>query len=81
LKIGNIEINVAGSSGLRRRTMNKDPYEIAIDQILAGAGGDVRLALRTVLIQNIELEAKLHLLAARIGTETRPVQTGNSTVN
>ena len=61
--------------------MNKDPYAIAIDQILAGAGGDVRLALRTVLIQNIELEAKLHLLNARIGTETRPVQTGNSTVN
>lgn len=36
-----------------------DAYEIAIDQILEGAGGDVRLALRTVLIQNLELEARL----------------------
>jgi hypothetical protein len=61
--------------------MNKDPYEIAIDQILAGADGDVRLALRTVLIQNLELEAKLHSLATRMGVGTRPVQAGNSTVN
>jgi hypothetical protein len=60
--------------------MFKDPYEIAIDQILAGADGDVRLALRTVLIQNLELEAKLQLLAARVGPDKTPVQ-GNSTVN
>jgi hypothetical protein len=41
--------------------MNKkdDPYEIAIDQILEGADGDIRLALRTVLIQNLELHARL----------------------
>ena len=61
--------------------MNKDPYEIAIDQILAGADGDVRLALRTVLIQNLELEARLQLLTARIRQDTKPVQAGNSTVN
>jgi hypothetical protein len=61
--------------------MNKDAYEIAIDQILAGADGDVRLALRTVLIQNLALEARLQLLAARIGPDTKPVQAGNSTVN
>lgn len=56
--------------------MNKDPYESAIDQILAGADGDVRLALRTVLIQNLELEAILQLLIARIGPDTKPVQAG-----
>jgi hypothetical protein len=61
--------------------MNKDPYEIAIDQILTGADGDVRLALRTVLIQNPELEARLQVLAARIGEDIKPVQAGNSTVN
>ncbi|MBR1153585.1 hypothetical protein [Bradyrhizobium sp. JYMT SZCCT0428] len=61
--------------------MDKDPYEIAIDQILAGADGDVRLALRTVLIQNLELEARLQLLTARIRQDTKPVQAGNSTVN
>lgn len=61
--------------------MDKDPYEIAIDQILAGADGDVRLALRTVLIQKLELEARLQLLAARIRQDTKPVQAGNSTVN
>jgi hypothetical protein len=61
--------------------MNKDPYEVAIDQILAGADGDARLALRTVLIQNLELEAKLHSLVTRIGIGTRPVQAGSSTVN
>ena len=61
--------------------MDKDPYKIAIDQILAGANGDVRLALRTVLIQNLELEARLQLLATRIRQDTKPVQAGNLTVN
>jgi hypothetical protein len=45
--------------------MPKDPYEVAIDQILEGAEGDVRLALRTVLLQNLELEARLQTLIAR----------------
>jgi hypothetical protein len=31
--------------------MARDPYDIAIDKILEGADGDIRLALRTVLIQ------------------------------
>lgn len=61
--------------------MSKDPYEIAIDQILEGADGDVRLALPTVLVQKVELEARLQLLAARIGTGTNSVQRGNATVN
>jgi hypothetical protein len=43
--------------------MERDPFEIAIDQILEGAEGDVRLALRTVLIQNMQLEAELSALS------------------
>jgi hypothetical protein len=61
--------------------MNRDPYEIAIDQILAASDGDVRLALRTVLIQDLELDARLQLLAARIASETDAVQPGNATMN
>jgi hypothetical protein len=56
-------------------------YEIAIDQILEGADGDVRLALRTVLIQNLQLEARLQALAARIGTDPNSVQAGNEKLN
>jgi hypothetical protein len=49
--------------------MDRDPYEIAIDQILQGADGDVRLALRTVLIQNVQLEVKLRLLEEKADPE------------
>jgi hypothetical protein len=45
--------------------MDRDPYDIAIDQILAGADGDARLALRTVLIQNLQLEARLMALSKK----------------
>jgi hypothetical protein len=48
--------------------MDRDPYDIAIDQILEGAEGDVRLALRTVLIQNLQLEARLMALSENIST-------------
>jgi hypothetical protein len=61
--------------------MNEDPYDIAIDQILKGADGDVRLALRTLLIQNVELEAKCQLLASHRGRKATRMQSGNSTVN
>jgi hypothetical protein len=61
--------------------MDRDPYDIAIDQILEGADGDVRLALRTVLIQNLQLEARLQLLEAQIGTDKTPVQEGNDSRN
>jgi hypothetical protein len=52
--------------------MHRDPYDIAIDQILAGADGDVRLALRTVLIQNLQLEAKLMALSEQLSTRNDP---------
>jgi hypothetical protein len=52
--------------------MHRDPYDIAIDQILAGADGDVRLALRTVLIQNLQLEVKLIALSEQLSTRNDP---------
>jgi hypothetical protein len=42
---------------------SRDPYDVAIDQILEGAQGDVRLALWTVLMQNVQLEAQLIALS------------------
>jgi hypothetical protein len=49
--------------------MDEDPYDIAINQILEGADGDVRLALRTLLIQtsNWKLNASylLHIGGAK----------------
>lgn len=38
---------------------DRDHYDIAIDEILEGANGDARLALRTVLMQNVQLEATI----------------------
>jgi hypothetical protein len=43
--------------------MNREPFDVAIDQILEASDGDVRLAMRTVLIQNLELEARLQKLS------------------
>jgi hypothetical protein len=50
--------------------MDRDRYDIAIDQILEGAEGDVRLALRTLLILNLQLEAKLMALSDKTSTRT-----------
>ena len=50
--------------------MSRDAFEIAIDQILEGADGDVRLALRTVLIQNLQLESQLQVLTEKIKRDT-----------
>jgi hypothetical protein len=53
----------------------RDAYDEAIDRILEGAQGDVRLALRTVLMQNIQLEARvLALSAGRSGREKQRTQ-------
>ena len=49
--------------------MDRDPFDVAIDQILEGADGDVRLALRTVLIQNLRLEARLMALSEQISSQ------------
>jgi hypothetical protein len=54
---------------------SRDPYDEAIDRILEGAQGDVRLALRTVLMQNVQLEAKLLALSTgRSGREKQRPQ-------
>jgi hypothetical protein len=45
--------------------VHRDPYEVAIDQILESADGDIRLALRAVLIQNLQLEARLIALSEK----------------
>jgi hypothetical protein len=48
-----------------RKMTSLDPYDVAIDQILEGADGDIRLALRTVLMQNVQLEARLIALSQK----------------
>ena len=55
--------------------MDRDPYDVAIDQILEGADGDIRLALRTVLIQNLQLEARLMMLSEKIPNRNDPAST------
>ena len=57
--------------------MKQDPYDIAIDQILEGAEGDSRLAIRTVLIQIVQLEAKLLALSE----QTPPIGSNESIKN
>jgi hypothetical protein len=55
--------------------LDRDPYDVAIDQILEGADGDIRLALRTVLIQNLQLEARLMVLSEKISDRIDPAST------
>jgi hypothetical protein len=55
-----------GASPDREALVHRDPYEVAIDQILECADGDIRLALRTVLIQNLQLEARLMALSEKM---------------
>jgi hypothetical protein len=44
--------------------MKNDAFDRAIDEILASANGDVRRALRAVLVENIKLESELRNLYA-----------------
>ena len=60
---------------------HKDPFEIAIDHILSGADGDARLALRTMLIQRLELETRLQQLMERLSAGTDPTRPGNDSLN
>jgi hypothetical protein len=54
--------------------MKRDPFDAAIDEILASADGDIRRALRAVLVENIELESELRNLyaASEHGTRADP---------
>jgi hypothetical protein len=47
----------------------RDCDDEAIDQILESAQDDVRLALRTVLMQNVQLEAQLIALSSRTSSK------------
>jgi hypothetical protein len=51
---------------------SRDHYDVAIDEILEGANGDVRLALRTVLMQNVQLEATILSLSGSSLRKTAP---------
>jgi len=53
-----------GTRGRRYLMMKGDPVDDAIDEIVASAGGDVRAALRAVLLENIQLESELRNLYA-----------------
>ena len=44
--------------------MERDPFDAAIDAILASADGDVRRALRAVLVENVVLESEIRQLYA-----------------
>ena len=44
------------------RFVMEDAFDKAVDMILAEAGGDVRRALRAVLIENFQLESELRQL-------------------
>jgi hypothetical protein len=56
------------STRYREALVHRDPYEVAIDRILESADGDIRLALRAVLIQNLQLEARLMALSEKMST-------------
>jgi hypothetical protein len=61
--------------------VHRDPYDIAIDQILEGAGGDIRLALRTVLILNLQLEARLMAVSEQGSTANDPTNNFKESLN
>ena len=46
--------------------MGRSPIDIAIDQMRESADGDIRLALRTVLLQNVELQLKIQRLTEKV---------------
>jgi hypothetical protein len=50
----------------------RDHYDVAIDEILQAANGDARLALRTVLMQNVQLEATILSLYGSGSPKTAP---------
>jgi hypothetical protein len=52
--------------------MERDPFETAIDAILASADGDIRRALRAVLMENVVLESEIRQLYA-VSEHGKPV--------
>jgi hypothetical protein len=52
--------------------MNSDPSDAAIDQIVASCNGDLRGALRALLLVNEHLEAELQQFYAAAGHDSVP---------
>jgi hypothetical protein len=62
--VGGIHSHGTTASDGRYSLMKRDPFDTAIDDILANAGGDARRALRAVLEENVQLEFELRNLYA-----------------
>ena len=55
--------------------MERDSFDAAIDEILALTNGDIRLALRTVLVESVLLEEELRQMRA---ASPHSIETNNS---
>jgi hypothetical protein len=55
---------------MTEQPMDRDAYDVAIDRILEGANGDVRLALRALLIESLHLEARLLALSEKTSSRS-----------
>jgi hypothetical protein len=60
--------------------MSSRPSEAAIDEIVATCGGDVRGALKALLLVNEHLEAELQQLYAAVALG-RPFERGNNALH
>jgi hypothetical protein len=61
-----VKLQVPSGVILRKRVfeMERDNFDEAIDEIVAFTGGDMRLALRAILIESVLLEEKLRQINA-----------------
>jgi hypothetical protein len=60
--------------------MTSRPNEIAIDEIVASCDGDIRGALKALLLVNEQLEAELARLYAAV-TRSGPFERGDSVLH
>jgi hypothetical protein len=60
--------------------MTSKPSEAVIDKIVASCGGDIRGALRALLLVNEHLEAELQQLYAAV-THGGPFERGNNALH
>jgi hypothetical protein len=57
--------------------MERDSFDAAIDEILAITNGDIRLALRAVLVESVLLEEELRQMRAA-SPHANSIETNNS---
>ncbi|KJC58265.1 hypothetical protein UP10_25245 [Bradyrhizobium sp. LTSPM299] len=60
------------NGNIRRSTMMSDPSDAAIDQIVESCNGDLRGALRALLLVNEHLEAELQQFYAAAAQDSPP---------